>query len=278
MCALLAAATLLGAAGDAPPVELALLSYNTHGLVGWLAGDDPARRFPLISERLDAYDVALIQEDWSWHEELVAEASHQVVERGNGSRLALAALLPVFGGSGLTTLVRERDWLLDVTREPYDTCAGWLAGANDCFGTKGFLHVRLRLPPDRRLDIYQTHLDAGRRPEDQAARARQLELLAQRITAISGDRALILAGDFNLDADVPAQRSALAGFAASLGLRETGAAPAPGSEWRRLDYVLYRSGPAVSIDVIEAGEALEFRDELGPFSDHPALFTRFRVR
>ncbi len=274
---LLAAALFAGPVGDAP-VELRVLSYNTHGLVGWIAGDDPESRFPKISQRLHAYDVVLIQEDWSYHEELVSWAPHEVVERGNGSRLALASLLPIFGGSGLTTLVRSRDWLLDVGREPYDTCAGWLGGANDCFGTKGFLHVRLRLPPDRRLDVYQTHLDAGAGPDDQAARVHQLELLTERIAAISGDRALILAGDFNLDAKLPEQRAALDDFAQGLGLQDSRAAPAPGTAWRQLDYVFYRSGAQVEIELLEAGEALEFRDATIPLSDHPALFTRFRIR
>ena len=263
--------------GDAP-VELRVLSYNTHGLIGWIAGDDPQSRFPKISQLLHPYDVVLVQEDWSYHEELVSASPHEVVERGNDSRLALASLLPIFGGSGLTTLVRSRDWLLDVGREPYDTCAGWFGGANDCFGTKGFLQVRLRLPPDRRLDVYQTHLDAGAGSEDQAARVRQLELLAERINAISGDRALILAGDFNLDASRPEQREALRAFADGLELRDSGASPSPGSGWRQLDYVFYRSGAQVEIELLEAGEALEFRDAASPLSDHPALSTRFRIR
>lgn len=268
----------LAGSARAEPVELSLLSYNTHGLASWIVDDEPELRFPRISALLDAYDVALIQEDWSHHEALVEAASHQLIERGNDSRLWLARILPIFGGSGLTTLVRSRAWLVQIGKEPYGVCAGWLGGANDCFATKGFLYVRLRFSGGRVLDIYQTHLDAGGSAEDQAAREHQLAQLAHRIRSLSEDGPLVLAGDFNLRAEVPEQRAALDAFTQSLALRDSGAGPAPGSGWRTLDYVFYRPGRDVELELLEAGEALEFRDGATPLSDHPALYARFRIR
>ena len=200
------------------------------------------------------------------------------MEQGNESRLWLADWLPLFGGSGLTTLVRERDWVTSVTREAYRVCAGWLGGANDCMGSKGFLRVRLEPAPGKVLDVYQTHLDAGDGVEDQAARLAQLEHLARRVRESSGEGALILAGDLNLKREVPAHRQALAAFARSLELVDSGAEPAPDTGWLRVDYIFYRSGNGVTLELVEAGEALEFRDEGGPFSDHPALVSRFRLR
>ena len=85
---------------------------------------------PEISRLLNGYDVALVQEDWEYHELLTEHAVHRVVERGNdGERLL--GVLPLFNGSGLTSLVRlEPDAVTQVTREAYGTCSGWLGGSN----------------------------------------------------------------------------------------------------------------------------------------------------
>ncbi len=276
---IVAVALLAGGVRAEEPIGLSVLSYNTHGLAGWIVDDEPAIRFPQISRLLNGYDVALIQEDWSWHEELVAAAEHPVIEMGNGSRFWIADFIPIFGGSGLTSFVRAaREDVLEVTREAYGSCSGWLGGANDCLGSKGFLRVRLRLAPGAELDVYQTHLDAGDAAGDEAARGEQLAQLRRRIAQLSGDGALILAGDFNLHSERPAQRAILDEFVASLGLLDSGAAPVDPAQWERLDYIFYRSGGGVRLEVVSAGQALEFQHQGRPLSDHPALFSRFRLR
>jgi len=268
---------LLAATVRAEPIELSILSYNTHGLASWIAGDDPEARFPEISRLLNRYDVALIQEDWAYHELLTEHAVHQVVERGNGAEL-LMGMIPLFSGSGLTSLVKLAPGAVTkVTREAYGACSGWLGGANDCLASKGFLLLRLRLAGGVEVDVVQTHLDAGQGDEDRAARARQLELLAERLSELSAGRALVVAGDFNLRHDVPGDRELLERFASALGLADSGAKPADAARWRRLDYLLYRSGDEVALTVSDAGEALEFAHEGRPLSDHPALFARLRL-
>ena len=68
--ALLLVPALAGAeaAGPDEAVELRLVSYNTHGLPTWIAGDAPRRRFPLIGRLFDRYALALVQEDFTHHE------------------------------------------------------------------------------------------------------------------------------------------------------------------------------------------------------------------
>lgn len=277
--ALLVLVLLAPAARAAEPVELSVLSYNVHGLAAWMARDDPAGRTPQISHRINAYDVALIQEDWLFHEELVAQANHAIVERGNPSRFPWASWLPIWGGSGLTTLAAFDPGARTMSvREPYGLCAGWLSGANDCLGTKGFLLVRLRPAPGVEIDLYQTHLDAGGDESDQSTRIAQLERLAARIAVLSPDRALILAGDFNLNHAVDAQRLALDGFTRELGLVDSGAAREDVERWKRIDYIFYRPGGGLEIDVLASGQALEFEHEGVALSDHPAIFARFRLR
>ncbi|MCG8591144.1 MAG: endonuclease/exonuclease/phosphatase family protein [Proteobacteria bacterium] len=255
--------------------ELRVLTYNTHGLQSFLAGDAPERRFPMISPRLNGYDVALIQEDVSCHDALVAQARHPVVLRGNGLRLPG---LPLFQ-SGLTTLVAAPpDRVEGVVREGYGRCNGWLEGKNDCLARKGWLRVRLRLPDGRALDVYQTHLDAGGGARDQRTRELQLEQLARRIDALSGDGAAIVAGDFNLNGWHRRPREVLQAFARRLGLRDSGARARAPARFAPVDYIFYRSGPGLEIELVEAGEAREFVVDGEPLSDHPALFTRLRLR
>jgi hypothetical protein len=230
---LLLVALLLAA--PAAGEEFTVLSYNTHGLSAWVAGDDPATRFPIIGEKSNAYDVALLQEDFAHHASLLLGARQPIVERGNPSRFG--RWCPICTGSGLTILSRwNRESLLELVSRGYGHCAGWIGGANDCLASKGFQRVRLRLPGGAALDFVNTHLDAAD-PEDVARR----------------------------DA-----------FTRSLGLADSGAR---GSDhWPALDYIFYRSGGGLELEVVEAGEDTSFVHEDAPLSDHPAIFARFRTR
>lgn len=281
LAAALSSSPLEATAAEPASVELRVLTYNTHGLPGWIAGDDPVRRFPQIARLVQGYDVALLQEDFSHHELLAAGLPGLVVERGNPSRFEGSALcLAACDGSGLTLATRlPRAALLWLASLRYGACAGWLGGANDCWATKGFQHARLLLPGDLEVHVVNTHLDAGRDPEDRAARRAQLERLRSHLERNAAGAALVLGGDLNLDAADPEDAALRDEFARGLGLVDTGAAHAPGGPWRRLDYLFTRDGVAVLLQVLEAGEAREFTDGGGrPLSDHPALFARLRAR
>jgi len=253
--------------------EFDLLSYNVHGLPSWIAGDEPELRTPEIARLAEPYDVVLIQEDWSYHDLLVAGTTHDTVERGNESRFAIATWLPVFGGSGLTLLARGDVTALD--HGYYSACSGWLGGANDCLATKGWLRVRLRFG-SHEVDLYNTHLDAGPGDEDRVARGVQLEELAAAIEAASADVPVVLAGDFNLPHANARDRALLDRLLERTGLQDSGArGPDPA---RHLDYILYRGAAKSRLEVISAREASEFKRPDGtPLSDHPALKARFRV-
>ena len=43
-------------------------SYNVHGLPSLVVADDPEARMPEISSRLNRYDVAPVQESWTYRE------------------------------------------------------------------------------------------------------------------------------------------------------------------------------------------------------------------
>ena len=252
-------------------VVITVLTYNVHGLNRWLVSDDPEARMPEISSRLNAYDVALVQENWTYWDALSAQTTHPVRERGNGPNP------PVFFQSGLATFARGA--LRGVSRGSLGACAGWLGGANDCFADKGYLRVRLRLAPGIDVDFWNLHLDAGDSDADRAARERQLATLAERVRALSGDGPLVVAGDFNSESAEPADSVPLARFAADVGLRDTGASSDPAGAFphKHIDYIFVRDGRGIRFELIRAGEASEFASGGKPLSDHPALRARLRV-
>lgn len=259
---------------------MTVLSYNTRGLPGWVAGDAPEERSPRIGALLRRFDLVLLQEDFAHHEPLRVAAALPLVQRGNDSRFAgswwCALLCP---GSGLTFFSRlGGETLAALANVAYDACAGWLGGGSDCLATKGFQHAHLQLPGERLVHVVNTHLDAGPGEEDRVARAAQLDQLAGWIESRVGDAALVLAGDLNLDASRPEDRRLRDEFAARLGLADSGARAAQGSPWRVLDYIFVRSGAGRVIDVLEAGEERSFVHAGSPLSDHPALFARLHIR
>jgi endonuclease/exonuclease/phosphatase family metal-dependent hydrolase len=267
------------------PVELSVLSYNTHGLRGSFVDDDPAARFPQIGRLVNGYDVVLLQEDFAYHRSIRKNAWHGIQRRGNPQdRNPIANLLApiVCGrcGSGLSTLIDLGETaLLAEHREAYRDYSGWFNARNDAWVTKGLLALRVRLPDGVVIDVYNSHLDAGKKPKrvrDQRTRDRQLAQLERAIRGFSGSGALIVAGDFNERED--RANPSLREFVGALGLNESGARTDP--RWRpRCDYIFYRGDARTEIALLEAGEAEEFRDASGrPLSDHPAIRARFQIR
>jgi endonuclease/exonuclease/phosphatase family metal-dependent hydrolase len=266
-------------------VDLSVVAYNTHGLKARYAGDDPERRFPAIGRLLNGYDVALLQEDFAYHDMIRETAQHGIRLRGNGqSRNPLADLLApiVCGecGSGLSTLIAfDESALVQTYREAYEDYNGWFGDRYDAWVTKGFLAVRVRLPNGAVVDVYNTHLDAGKkrkRVRDYETRRNQLAQLREAMERLSYGTAVILGGDFNYRIDRGTE--ALDDFSASMRLLEVGADA--GDDWRPHSiYLFYRSARDVEIRLRDTGEASEFVDARGePLSDHPPIFARFSIR
>lgn len=272
----------LALAAPARAEEISVVSFNVHGLPAWIARDDPAARMPEIGRLLSRYDVALVQEVWGYEEALAAETPHGAKLQGNAARSTwLRALGFLCGrcGSGLSLFTDPpRERVVASEAVAYDRCADWLFSANDCWATKGFQFVRLRLASGTELDVYNTHLEAGDADDDFEVRAAQLDELRSFVSMKSAGRAVILGGDLNLSHDDPRSAAAVAAFAGALGLRDSGARPADRSRWpERIDWILYREGTDIRLALTTSGEDLDFRVGDEALSDHPAVFARFRV-
>jgi hypothetical protein len=272
---------------------LTVLSYNVRGLPGLVARDSPRSRAKAIGSLARSYDVALFQETFEYQSVLRKRMAGRVEFTGNGAvfdarRFAgqillapIALAVPHFSaryGSGLSTYVKS-DLTLpsSVGRAPYRVCDGWFGNNFDCWASKGYLRVRIQVPEGGAIDVYSTHLDAGRTRRAIKIRRRQLDILADAIEKNSGDRAVILGGDLNLASDQPRDHRLLLEFRERLGLLDSGAGP-QFPLWNSRDYILYRSGSGAQLDIEQAGEAFEFIAATRALSDHPAVYARFRVR
>ena len=48
--------------------SIKILVYNTHGLPEIFINDNPKKRFPLIGEKTNNFDISLLQEDYAHHD------------------------------------------------------------------------------------------------------------------------------------------------------------------------------------------------------------------
>ncbi len=256
--------------------KLRLLVYNTHGLPEILIKDNPKKRFPIIGKKTQDYNISLLQEDFSHHEALSSGLAEKslAIRGGMGRHL----LCPFCTGSGLTSVFNlPENWIVEVENETYQTCSGWLRGANDCLANKGFQIIKITLPSHKGFFIVNTHMDAGGRNSDRSARKKQLEHIVSTISQRTTTEALIVAGDLNLHSENPEDVKLLEQFKKELKLTDAFIGHKISEKWTILDYILYRQGKEVEIKIISAGEDTSFVTEEGPLSDHPALFIEVSI-
>ena len=256
--------------------KLRILVYNTHGLPGLFISDNPKKRFPVIGKKTQDFNISLLQEDYSHHEELSSGLAKEslAIRGGLGGRL----ICPFCTGSGLTSVFNlPKNWTVDVENQTYDTCSGWLRGANDCFAYKGFQLIKVTLPSNKRLFIVNTHMDAGRRDSDRAAREKQLEHIISTIKQRTTAEALIIAGDLNLNSKNPEDVKLLESFKEELRLTDSFTGHKISNKWTILDYILYKQGEELEFKIISVGEDESFITKEGPLSDHPALIIELLI-
>jgi hypothetical protein len=250
--------------------KLKILVYNTHGLPEIFISDDPKKRFPIIGKKTQDFDISLLQEDYAHHEELSSGLNKEslAIRGGMGGTL----LCPFCTGSGLTSIFNlPNDWIVEVENNTYETCSGWLRGANDCFAYKGFQLIKITLPNSKRLFIVNTHMDAGRRDSDRASRKQQLEHIIRTIKQRTSSEALIVAGDLNLNSKNSKDVQLLENFKEELRLSDAFEGTKISKKWTILDYFLYKQGEELDFKIISTGEDESFVTGEGALSDHPAL-------
>ncbi|SCL19010.1 Metal-dependent hydrolase, endonuclease/exonuclease/phosphatase family [Micromonospora pallida] len=167
---------------DATAGSFSVLTYNVAGLPEPLSGSNPDVNTRPIGERVNAYDIVHVQEDFNYHSDLYATDRHPYRTRTSG---------PVPFGSGLNTMSNLP--YANFQRITWNRCAG-----TDCLTPKGFTASRIELAAGVYVDFYNVHANAGSDERDLAARRDNLAQLSAYITANSAGNAVIVMGDLNV--------------------------------------------------------------------------------
>jgi hypothetical protein len=243
-----------------------MLTYNVAGLPQFVSQVQPSVNMPLISPLLNGYDLVLVQEDFWYHTELAKDALHPYQSTPKIATVRAVA-------DGLNQFSRL-PFPPIIEREMWAQCYGLINHANDCLSEKGFSLSRVTLTAGVEVDIYNLHADAGSAYEDNFTRARQFEQLRDFILARSNDRAVLVAGDYNLTGFDPEDEPVLQAFMSALGLTDSCRFLLCGDE--HIDRILFRETPGLEIRPITWRIATEFVDAAGaPLSDHDAVHVRF---
>jgi endonuclease/exonuclease/phosphatase family metal-dependent hydrolase len=243
-------------------VGLDVLTYNVAGLPEGLSSSEPTRFIPQMAPHLEVYDLVLVQEDFAYHDLLIAD-----LDLPYRSEPAVAVDQAV--NDGLNRFAAHPLGELERTR--WTDCNGVLDAGSDCLSEKGF-SVGTMTVGRRTLHVINHHADAGGGEADQQARAGNFAQLAQVVAAIEGP--LVLAGDTNLK---PSERDGDAttwqAFLDTTGLVDVCTA-LDCAEPDHIDRILYR--PVDGLDATAWWVDAAFVDPAGePLSDHPAVAARF---
>ena len=256
----------LDAGSDAPPGPvsgtLSLLTYNVAGLPQGISKGNPIVNTPLISPLLNPYDLVFVQEDFTYHAQLIASVTHPYLSTPLTTGGAL--------GDGLNRLARYQ--FSEFVREAWLDCNGLVDQGSDCLTKKGFSAGLHHLANGVWVDIYNLHMDAGSNGADYAAREKQTQQLLIAIASRSKDMAIIVTGDTNMKvADEPVLQALLAGAALKDACRELNC-PEP----NRIDRVMFRNSKALTLTPKNWRVDQTFVDSSGgPLSDHEAVGVDF---
>jgi hypothetical protein len=286
-----------------PSGRFSMLSYNVAGLPQEFSQVNPKEHLPLISPKLEPFDLVLTQEDFDWwrpildtfdfvnyHARLTADVTHQYrSSRHPGPAAAglVEATRPTQQvGDGLGML--SRFLITDEKRIAWKGCFGGLdtsdGGAGDCLAMKGFGVATMQLAPGVEVDVYNLHGEAGGTAEDQRLQRDDYDELAAYINANSKGRAIILGGDTNLhtdpahpDAEGDADTKIWRAFLRRTGLRDSCAAVGC-EETGDIDKIAFRSTPRLTLTPRSHDfPADDFKAPDGEdLSDHDPLVVEFR--
>lgn len=248
--------------------ELVVLTYNVAGLPQDLSSGDPELHIPMISPLLSPYDLVLVQEDFWYHNQLVAEVDHPHQSVPFSEEPDYLNM-----GDGLNRFSHHP--FDGHSRTPWPGCSGSLDCSSDCLATKGSSVARHTLAPGVEVDVYNLHMEAGGCPEDYEIRAASIQQLLDQMAERSEGFPVIMAGDWNLHPHDAQDLPQLHRLVEDGGLTDACWALECGDE--RIDRIFFRSSADVTMEAILWEVPPEFVDESGqPMSDHEPVSATLR--
>lgn len=240
----------------------AALTYNVAGLPQGISSSDPAKNTPLISPKLNPFDLVMVQEDFAYHAQLVSQATHPYKTTHKSGSINL--------GDGVSILSRIE--LGPDIHVPWKACNGYVDDSNDCLTPKGFVVTTMTLAAGAVVDLYDLHADAGGSNGDMSARSKQMDQLVAYIADHSAGKAVIVAGDTNMHDEDEDQLVKLMTGAGLTDACRALSCPEP----YRIDRVLYRGGTAVTLTATQWRVDMTFVDGEGnQLSDHEPVAVDF---
>ncbi len=244
-----------GSEEQRPHGDFSLLTYNVAALPEIISDGNPETNVALISPLLNGFEMVFVQEDFSYHQELVEATNFSQQTDGNGSSLSL--------GDGLNRFSNYP--FVDFDRAEWNDCSGVFGKKFDCLTPKGFSVARHTVAPGVEIDIYNTHFDAGRHSDDARARTNQAEQLFAAIDEVSPPIPFIIVGDTNMKQDDEEFLVELLSNQDLLDSCRTLNCPVP--EYH--DRVLMRGTDELALEALSWERPTNFVDDEGaPLSDH----------
>ena len=260
---------------DSEPTEvtLSVLTYNVAGLPAGISSSEPETNTPLISPLLNEYEIVLVQEDFVYHRDLARDAEHTYhsEEKELGEKLV---------NDGLNRFSQYP--FGELVRFPWPSCygdalGGTVTGAGDCLAEKGFSAALTDLGLGNDIPIVNLHMEAGDGPEDREARTEGVRFMIDYLAEQFSDRAMIVAGDFNLHGDSVEDVVNLDLLKSELNIVDACEVLECGDD--RIDRVFFRSGPNLELEALQWEIPSQFVDDTGaPLSDHDPIHVRFTVK
>ena len=169
-----------------------IMTYNVHGLPMFMTLDKTYERMTNITDLLQTpnynFDIINFQEDWTHPGNTILTTNLMSPDSYSWSQWLNEYVYDYsLFGSGLLQLSKEPP--IESKHEIFTKHYGY----DDMWANKGFQVARFP-----HIDIYNTHLDAGKQEGDQLARQENLQQIAEFATNYSRNRAIILGGDTNL--------------------------------------------------------------------------------
>ena len=254
------------------PSNLKVLTYNIHALSPMIAGDSPGLRVPKILNSSKSYNLIFIQENWIFDYGYLKSKlpNHNLIISNQSKFIWPLSTWLNSNGSGLTIAISDKHEIVNFHEEKFNVCSGWLSKANDCLSSKGFQHAQIEVD-GRRVDIYNTHLDAGSARSDISSREEQISHIINYILKNSSGYPIILSGDLNINQLDIDESKTIERLIDSLGLDIVNWSSKNPYEREVLDYILYR-------DLNLNDDGFGVNATLLGLSDHPPIEAEFTTK
>ena len=255
-----------------------VMTYNVAGLPYWINDMDPYR-FPLIGQKLNNYDLVMLQEDFWYHDDIKRTATfpHKSKPKVNSwGEWANGKLV----NDGLNRFSRFP--MQHFSRKPWGVCHSYgsdgKGGGADCLAAKGLSVARHKIKnadgDEFELDIYNVHMQSGSGSKPDDIRIRQATLLFKYMASFSPANPVIVVGDFNFSMGKTPDLYDTFSTEANLTDSYEPLGELQKQKWNR-DRIFYRNSDRIKLKPVRYKSTQFYDSNSKPLSDHRPVIVWF---